>query len=267
MVNPAQASRSGRVIPKRDALASSRPAKLSSGAPHASHFVRTATPKRGASEGRRPSALHGKTPPALKPTTVDDQLRMECQRKFDFKNDGGLEGLKQSRPTLVRVIRRVASLTQVSFHYLIASLYVESNFWTGAVNDDAKGIAQSKRISWDELKKDAASYKKFKSLWNQMSPGRKLPSAPGVSPSADILFMAEWTLKREKNFEKLSSLEGQQKMKAQRLSYKLQAKAGEYIKILVRDGDVKFTHTPTNDNWQNFKKILDEMEAAVARAE
>lgn len=273
MAKSVQAAREKYIAPKQNPPDSRTSCKGSSGSAQSSRFVPSGSSKKGGApliarhDSRRPSALHGTKPPAIKPPTVDDQLRKECGRKFDFENHGGLEGLKQTRPTLVRVTQRVAKVTQVPFPYLLASLYAESNFRTGAVNDDAKGIAQSKRIAWDELKKDTKNYNEFKTIWNQLSPGRKLPSEPMQSPTADILFMAVWTLKREKECPALASLKGQQKVKAQRLSYKLQAKANDYIGLLARNGSVSFENSKTNTNWQTFQIMLDTIAQSVAQSE
>lgn len=207
-------------------------------------------------DARRPSALHASQAPSIRPSSVDDLLRKECQKKFDFENHGGLDGLKKDRPTLVRVTRRVASLTGIPFNYLIASLYAESNLRTGAVNGEAKGIAQSMRIAWDQLKKSDEAYQGFKRLWRQLSAGQKLPSGPGQSPTADILFMAVWTLKREQDCPGVMSLEGHEREMARRLCYKLQGKATAYVDDLKKDGQVVFKDPQTNANWQNFIKVL-----------
>lgn len=205
---------------------------------------------------RRPSALHAEKAPPIKPPSIDDHLRRECQKKFDFDHHGGMDGLREKRPTLIRVTHRVASLADVPFNYLIASLYAESNLKVSAVNGEAKGIAQSMRIAWDQLKKDQVKQNNFKNLWDQLAPGQKLPSGPGQSPIADILFMAVWTLKREEDCSGVASLDGLKKEMARRLCYKLQGKAKAYIDELKQNGQVVFRDPQTNANWQNFIKVL-----------
>lgn len=208
------------------------------------------------SDARRPSALHAKKAPPIKPPSIDDHLRKECLKKFDFDHHGGMDGLREKRPTLIRVTHRVASLTDVPFNYLIASLYAESNLKASAVNGEARGMAQSMRIAWDQLKKDQDKQSNFKKHWDQLAPGQKLPSGPGQSPLADILFMAVWTLKREEECSGVASLDGQKKEMARRLCYKLQGKAKSYVDDLKKNGHVVFKDPQTNTNWQTFIQVL-----------
>lgn len=220
------------------------------------------------------AALFGNKAPAIKPPTVDDLIRKEERRgikdcvgvKFDYDKDGGMEGLIEKFPTLVRVTRRVASLTKVPFNYLIASLYAESHLTTNAVNKEARayGMAQIKKIAWKQLRENKEEYKNFKDLWSQISPGVNLPSGPMQSPTADILFMAVWTLHREKEFPQMADLKGLEKSQARRLSYKLgDENTRKFVGILCREHQV--TLGAAGESWKSFMRVLYEDAPVVAK--
>lgn len=183
--------------------------------------------------------------------------------KFDFRTQT-IADLQKKMPKLVATARRVSALSEVSFQYLIASMYVESGLDANARNGHAKGIAQIKGVAW----KEAIATDLFKTIWTKLAPEQKIPSGPGKSMEADIVALAVLTkqgdrrcklveiLKQDEDNNKIRD-EEELKDKARRLCYHLSPSTAAIQIQKLLTGSVAFSDASNQISWNRFSVVLD----------
>lgn len=172
--------------------------------------------------------------------------------KFDFRTQGVAE-LQQKMPKLTRVAQTVSQLSGVPFHYLIASMVVESGLNAKAVNNHAKGIAQIKGVAW----KEAVASDLYKTIWEKLALGQKIPAGPGKSMEADIVALAVLTKLGDEKCGITEWRNDDLKDKARRLCYHLsQDTAHPKIRQLKEKGEVTFNDKANQKSWNRFSAVL-----------
>lgn len=186
---------------------------------------------------------------------------------------------KPEHQSTYATVQQVSKITGISSQYLVGSLFAESTLKspkrgkskTG--DHEPVGMAQIKPIAWKEALKD----KRFQQHWDQLTlvmlkdwaegiengrfletfhqfpPIGPLPSGPGQSVEADIMAMAVLTMMGE-NKCGIDELEPEdQKDKAARLCYHLNAKTAKRMIDTLKTGKkVKFNSPENQNNWNRF---------------
>lgn len=211
-------------------------------------------------------------PSQVRVDLMNAALRRQCSKKLALDDKTDFSKFEKDRSTLISVVTDVANKSGIPYAYLMATIYAESRFKnkvtppTKKNPDPPQGLAQIKKIAWNEFfgpkknyrynKHTMAGREKFIEIWSQMAPGVKRPSGPGISPLADVVFMAAWSVKRSSECGLVTIDDETKKNKAMRLCYHRHADARFYVSELLKNKKLNFPEVYDNENWEAFVSAL-----------